>query len=204
MRSLVIGLTGIVLTLALASAAAAKKNNPNISLEFIPQQAVGAAVANVSGAMLNRAVALHVADGRQVDGPEIIGIRTDDDDRRHTLTATSDVLEYVETTLIDRAERWGVDFDAGSNLSLHVEVLEVDLLETNQAVGATYNATVRLAYTFRKGGGAPEVEDSAFGDATRYGKKFSNDNVNEVLSDALLEAYAALFSDRSLQRAWGE
>ena len=43
---------------------------------------------------------------------------------------------------------------------------------------------------------------TADGDATRYGRKFSNDNVNEVLSDALLEALADLLNHGGLQNAW--
>lgn len=38
--------------------------------------------------------------------------------------------------------------------------------------------------------------------ASRSGRKFSNANVNEMFSDALLEAYAAHLSTDSLQRAW--
>lgn len=204
MRSLVTSLVGVAVVFAIAHPATAKKNNPNISLEFIPQQAVAGAVANVQGAMLDKPVALRFKDGRRSDDPKVIGKRSDDDDRWHVLTATSDVVEFVEQNLVESAQRWGVDFDSESSLVLEMELLEFDLLETNQAVGATYNSKVRLAYSFRQGSGQPRVQSTAVGDATRYGKKFSNDNCNEVLSDALLEAVAELFSDPALQRAWGE
>ena len=70
---------------------------------------------------------------------------------------------------------------------------------------------VRLAVDFEnpsrqwwEAGGRELWEGSAAGDATRYGKKFSNDNVNEVLSDALIEAFAALLDHGGLQSAWPE
>lgn len=197
-------LIGLLAWVALVSPAAAKKNDPNISLEFRPQQAVAAAIANVSGAMLTKPVSLSVVDDRQGDDDLVIGTRTDDDDRRHVLRATSDVLAFVEEQLIGSAQRWGIDFDENASLELQIRLLEVQILETNQAVGATYNAVVRLAYSLQERGGESRMENTAFGDASRYGKKFSNENCNEVLSDAMLEVFAAVFSDHALKRAWGE
>lgn len=190
------------LAVSLASAAVAKKNNPNIELDFVPQQTVAGAEANVAGAMLERAVAVRFVDARRGDDPSKIGMRTDDDDRRHDLHATSDVLEFVETHFVDSAYDWGVDVDDAAGLTLEVKLMGLEIVETNQAVGATYNATVRLAYSLS--GGSEAHTGAQTGDATRYGKKFSNANANEVLSDALLEVYAAVLSDPALQRAWGE
>lgn len=204
MKAVVCGLIGVAIAVALASPAAAKKNNPNISLEFVPQQAVAAAVANVAGAMLTRPVALSFEDDRGRDNDREIGWRTDDDDRRHVLTATSDVGAFVREHLVESAQRWGIDFDEAADLTLEIRLLQFQIVETNQAVGANYNAIVRLAYALRKGGAEPRTRSTIMGDATRYGKKFSNDNCNEVLSDALLEAAAEMFSDYALQRAWGE
>lgn len=195
---------GIAIAVALAHPATAKKNNPNVSLEFTPQQAVAAAVANVAGAMLDKPVALHFEDDRQGEDPKSIGIRTDDKDRRHNLVATSDVPEFVEQILVETAKNWGIRFDDDAGLELDVHLLQFNLLETNQAVGATYNATVRLEYALRAGDAEPRVRSTVVGDATRYGRKFSNTNCNEVLSDAMLEAFAEMFSDPALQRAWGQ
>ncbi len=183
---------------------AAKKNNPDITLEYRPQQSVAATVANVSGAMLERPVALRFEDDRQRDDPSVIGSRTDDDDRKIALRATSDLLEFVRDNFRSAARDWGVRFDSDAGLTLVVRVLETKITETNQAVGATYNAVVRLAYALESGSGEKLVSNTALGDASRYGKKFSNDNCNEVLSDAMLEAFANLVSDRELQRAWGK
>lgn len=193
-----------VVALALVNPAAAKKNNPNLSLDFRPQQSVAVVVPSLSGEMLDKTVALEFVDKRRGDEPMKIGMRGDDDDRRHELHATSDVGEFVQKHFVETANDWGIEFDSESELTLEVELIEVNLMETNQAVGATYNATVRLAYSLRQGSSEPRAAGSIPGDATRYGKKFSNENLNEVLSDAMLEAFADLFSDSALQRAWGE
>jgi Uncharacterized lipoprotein len=194
----------LAVLLAAASAASAKKNKPRIDLEFRPQQTVAGAVPKVSGAMLDQPVALHFEDVRGQEDPAKIGTRTDDDDHLQALTATSSVAEFVDQHLRESATRWGIELDPGASRVLRVKVLEVSVLETNQAVGATYNATVRLEYSLERGGEVLRPPTSQMGDATRYGKKFSNTNCNEVLSDAMLEVFAAVFSDPTLQRAWSE
>lgn len=68
-------------------------------------------------------------------------------------------------------------------------------------MGATYKAVVELTAVLTAGD-RELWSGAASGDASRYGRAFSNQNVNEVFSDALLEAYAALLSTDGLQRAW--
>jgi len=201
--TIVKSLSLLSLALLIAIPASARKNNPNLSLEFIPQQTVAASVANISGAMLDRAVALSFIDDRQGESAARVGSRTDDDDNLYDLVATSDVAEFVETHFVENALSWGIDFDPSSSSTLEVRLLEVDIEETNQAVGATYNAKVRLSYSL-KVGGEERMASAKWGDATRYGKKFSNANCNEVLSDAMLEAFVEMVNDAALQRAWGE
>lgn len=197
-------LVTLALVLAAASTATAKKNDPRIDLEFRPQQTVAGAVADVAGTMLDQPVALRFEDARREEDSSKIGTRTDDDDHLQDLTATNSVAEFVEQQLRESAAEWGIEFDPEESRVLHVKLLEVDILETNQAVGATYNATVRLAYSLERGSHELRSSTSAVGDATRYGKKFSNANCNEVLSDAMLEVFAAVFSDSTLQRVWSE
>lgn len=195
-------LLALAVLLVTASTLSAKKNNPRIDLDYRPQQTVAGAVANVAGAMLDEPVALRFEDGRKPSDPAKLGTRTDDDDRLTDLIATSSIAEFVDQHLRESAAQWGIELDSDTSRVLHVTLLEVDILETNQAVGATYNATVRLEYSLERGGKTVRSSTTQVGDATRYGKKFSNANCNEVLSDAMLEAFAALFSDADLQRAW--
>ena len=194
----------VALLLGFSGVAAAKKNDPNINLEYRPQQSVAASVANPSGAMLERPVALSFEDAREQKDPSVIGTRTDDDDRLTELRATGDLPEFVRDSFSTLVKSWGIELDASQSTTLRVRLLEAKIVETNQAVGATYNAVVRLTYSLRQGSGEPLVSATAVGDASRYGKKFSNANCNEVLSDAMLEAFAKLVSDSELQRAWGK
>lgn len=191
----------LILTLLVACAAPgwAKKLNPNVDLDFRPQQAVAGAEANVTPDMLKRPVTVRVKDLRPGDELSDIGTRTDDDDRKHTLHANQEVEPFIQATVEELLEEWGIRSEEGADLVLEISLVRFSVLETNQALGATYNATVRFAAELS---GAAEWSGGATGDATRYGKKFSNANVNEVLSDALLEALAALVSEEGLHEAW--
>lgn len=191
----------VVLFPVLAAAAHAKKNNPDIYLDFKPQQAVAGVTAAARGAMLEHAVTIRLTDDRKVREPDNLGTRTDDDDRLHTLMAVNGVGTFVGETLGRIGSDWGLDVQDGAGLVLDTTLIEFEIVETNQAVGATYNASVRLAADL-KSGGRSLWSGSGLGDATRYGRKFSNENVNEVLSDALLEAFAQLIGEPALERAW--
>jgi uncharacterized lipoprotein YajG len=191
----------LVLLATLAVPAFAKKNNPNVQLKFVPQQAVASVEADVTPGMLRRPVAVRIEDARPGEDAAKIGSRTDDDDRKIALKAVNRVVDFAATAADEILTRWGIKTDDGAGLVLVIHLAQFTVEETNQAVGATYNAEIRLAAELT---GDADWSGGSTGDATRYGKKFSNDNVNEVLSDALLEALANLVSDRGLQAAWEE
>lgn len=191
----------LALLLTAAPASAARRNDPNVQLSFRPQEAVAPASATIPSHLRRQPVALRVVDGRPGDDPAAIGTRTDDDDRLVELRATVDVASFVEDVARRLARDWGLEVESETALSLAIELLTFEVVETNQAVGATFNATVHLEGSLRRG--AEQLwSGTASGDATRYGKKFSNENCNEVLSDALKESLAELLSLSSLHRAW--
>jgi len=188
---------------AVSAPAAAKRNVTEFALVFTPQQAVAIADVTLHPAMHDRAVTLRLADGRPVVDPAIIGSRTDDDDRRFDLTATNDVVDYAAQVFERQLRSWGVtvaDDDAG--LVLAGKLLTFRVVETNQAVGATFDASVQVSFDLENRAGDVLWSGSAYGDASRYGKKLSNENCNEVLSDALLEALSNLISNGGLHAAW--
>lgn len=193
----------IVVALALAvSPATAKKNNLNIDLAYTPTEEVAATEVDVSRQLSDIELALAVNDDRNVDSVEELGIRTDGDDREHQLLATSDVIEFVTGALVEQAEDWDLQLTEGeAALALAITVERLEILETNQAVGATYEAWVELDVTLRDGAGNELWTGGVAGDATRYGRKFSNDNINEVLSDALSEAFGAVVDDNDFDDA---
>lgn len=193
-----IGLAGAV---AAAAPAVAKKNVTTFELEFTPQQSVAAAEVTLHPAMQEHAVRVRVADGRPGDHA-VIGSRTDDDDRRFDLTATNDVGEYVAKATRTQLRSWDVAVADDAALVLDGKLMTFKVVETNQAVGATYNGTVQVSFELKSRAGKVLWSGSDTGDATRYGKKFSNQNCNEVLSDALIEALSNLLSDSDLHDAW--
>jgi hypothetical protein len=186
-----------------SSALWAAKNNPSVALRFIPQQTVAAASATLVPEMIDRAVALRLRDRRPGSDPTRIGTRTDDDDRTHVLEATTDVVAFVDETARQVLAQWGLQLDTDAARVVELTLMDLQVTEANQAVGATFSAEVRLSGEVQDSSGRRLASANVFGDASRYGKKFSNENVNEVLSDALLEALAAFVSEGAVQTAWG-
>jgi hypothetical protein len=189
--------------LVVTCTAVAKPNITSFQLEFTPQQTVASAEVMLHPSMQEHAVELRLADARPVYDPAIIGSRTDDDDRHFDLTATNDVLSVVEKVFVAQLRNWGIAVENGADLVLNAKLGQFTVAETNQAVGATFGARVRIAAELQDRSGGVLWSGSSFGDATRYGKKFSNLNCNEVLSDALLEAWSSLLSRSGLHDAWG-
>ncbi|MEM7048310.1 MAG: YajG family lipoprotein [Acidobacteriota bacterium] len=189
----------------LSTAAWAKKNNPNIALVYSPTTAVAEASSTPSSAMRGVSVALLLSDERASENDRHLGSRTDDDDRRFDLQATNDVIKFLEDSLEKQARQWGYSVaDAGdAGVVLVGRVMQFEVEETNQAVGASYNAECTIELELRDRAGKSLWSSSVYGDASRYGKKFSSENTNEVLSDALSEAFAQGLNDAALRDAWG-
>ncbi len=196
-------------TLPLAAAAAlaaavplSAKITTSIDLDFVPQQAVAGAEVSVTPEMMGQPVALRVVDGRPGADPYGVGSRTDDDDVPHPLRSNVEVAPFLESALQELAAAWGLSVDAAADRTLEVTVTGFEVQETNQAVGATFRAESRLALALLDGAGNRIASAAASGDASRYGRANSNANCNEVLSDSLLEAFAAGLSQPSLQQGW--
>ena len=161
-------LTLISLALALLAAPAlAKRNEPNVYLTFRPQQSVAAVTVNVSDAMRKRPVEIRLKDSRPGNDAAAIGTRTDDEDRKFTLRAVNEVIPFVKQVLADTSRQWGLHDDDGADLVLDASLQVYEALETNQAVGATFNAQVRLAAELKDRAGKVLWSGSAPGDATR-------------------------------------
>ncbi len=144
---------------------------------------------------------LQVKDARELNEANWLGRRTDDDDRVHVLRAVNSVQEFVERVVHKVVAEMGLKVSQDAERVLEVSLAGLEVVENNQAVGATYAAEVRFDWKLSSGG---QVlwRGTSHGDASRYGRKFSNANINEVISDALLEALAAGFSDPGLHEAW--
>src|SRR6185436_10035277 len=143
-----------------------------------------------------------IADGRTVTDPVVIGESSDDDDRVWPAHAVNDVIAWSNEVLTKTASDWGIRLAPDAPLTLDGHLLRFNLVEKNQAVGSTYNADVRVSFKLANDRGQTLWEGTGAGDATRYGKARSEETASEVLSDAIKEAYAAVFADPALQNAW--
>jgi hypothetical protein len=196
-------ITLVVLALA-PTPASAKRNDPNIQLDYRPTTSVAEASSVPTSEMRAVPAAIRLEDDRAVD-KAMIGSRTADDDRRIDLRATNDVGEFVEAALVRQAREWtyAITDPDEAEVVLAGKLTQFVIDETNQALGATYEARCTFEFEIRRAG--EKTWSGVFnGDATRYGKKFSADNINEVLSDALAEAFANALNDSGLRSVWVE
>lgn len=192
----------MVAILIASNAVPAKPNITSFRLEFTPKQIIASAEVTLHRSMHEHPVQLRLVDERPVHEPSVVGSRTDDGDRRFELKTTNEVLPFVEQVLVQQLQYWGISVENDADLVLTTRLRRFTVTESNQAVGATFRAEARFAAELQNRSGDLLWNGSSFGDATRYGKKFSNPNCNEVLSDALLEAWSSLLSHGGLHDAW--
>jgi hypothetical protein len=196
--------TLLVLLLALAvSPATAKELGPfNITLRYSPQESTGTSVPTLMMGISDKPVKLSMADGRTIADPAVIGDSTDDDDRVWPVRAASDVVAWANEVLVKNAGEWGIRVADDAPLQAQGTLLRFMVNESNKPVGSMYTADVRVGFKLLDADGRLLWEGTAAGDATRYGKSRNQDNVNEVLSDAIKEAYATALGDPAMQNAW--
>jgi hypothetical protein len=183
--------------------ALARKPKTEIPLTFSPTSEASAPLAVPTPEMRAVPGAVVISDER-VDS-KLIGTRTDDNDRRSDLKATTDVATFVQDSLARQARDWGFPIGGGGEAAVVWvgKLTKFWLEESNQAVGASYTGEVVIEAELRDRQGNRLWGADCFGDATRYGKKFSIQNANETLSDALAEALSTALNDPSLRSAWG-
>lgn len=173
-----------------------------LTLQFVPQDTDATSSPKLAEGLTSRPINLAFKDGRPASEVGLVGEGTDDDDHLFPWKSTTPVVEFANGVLVRIAQGWGVRIEPGSPLTLDVRLIRFFISEKDQAVGSSYAAEVRLAYELR--GRAGDILNSgvASGDASRYGRKRSADNCNELLSDAMKQAYASLFDQQGLQAAW--
>lgn len=173
----------------------------NVDLKFVPQEGVQASSPDLAPSVLDKPVRIAVLDGRGGDDALAIGKGTDDDDRAFAIRATTAVLPYLGATSVDVAKEWGIKISEKSGRLLRLRFTRFFVEESNKALGSVYAAEVKMTFTLEDGQGLL-AEGAASGSAHRYGRSRSDENANEVLSDALKEALANAFGDSRLQSAW--
>jgi len=193
----------VVLLAAVAWGRGATPKELIVDLKFHPQEGVSSNSAQLPPSVLNQPIEIRVEDGMQQADPLVIGTGTGGDDRSFPIRAASDVKAFINDTLHDVAGQWGVKTDAHSDRILAINITRFFIDESNKALGSVYSTEVSLAWTLEDARGNSLTEGVGSGSAHRYGRAHSLENINEVLSDALKEAFANVMNDSNLQRAWG-
>ena len=174
-----------------------------VDLKFLPQEGVHSSSADLTSSMIEHPVSLLIEDERGGADAMVIGEGTNDDDHRFPIRADDDVIGYVTDTLHDVAEKWGLTLDRRADRVLKLRLTRFSVDEDNKPVGSVYTAEARLGFVLTDAGGRVLAEGAASGVAHRYGRARSEDNCNEVLSDALQEAFANVLTDARVRSAWG-
>jgi uncharacterized lipoprotein YajG len=199
-----IALLALTASLALLTGAEAKnRSRPfDIALRFVPGEdsIASSTPEQLPSGVTDRPVRLLLTDDRS--DPADIGESSDDDDKLWPVHATNDVTAWAHGALQKTLTAWDIKLADNAPLILAVKLTALKLEESNKAVGSTFHAEVKLAASLKNAKGAVLWDGTAFGDATRYGKSRSEENANEVFSDALIEAAADLLGNEDLQEAW--
>ena len=198
-------LAGLMAGLLLAGVAGARgsKGVFTIALHYTPPDSEESDVSLASG-LSDKPLKLSIADGRKASDPAVIGESSDDDDKVWPVQTSNDLASWANEVLQKSAAEWGVKTADNAPLTLSGELTKLQLVESNKAVGSTYRVELEVAFSLTDGKGRSLWSGTIPGDTTRYGKKRSADNANEVMRDALREAYTDLFNDSGLQAAWGK
>lgn len=173
-----------------------------VPLKFIPQEGVHTTDVDVTPAMLKQAFDLRVEDARKLDDPLVIGHGTGGDDKLFPIHADHDVIAFIQEMVTGLSKQWSLEQEHPAARLLILQVMRFDLDESNKALGSIYAGEVRLGFILKDARGKRLAEGTGSGSAHRYGHAHSVGNINEVLSDALKEAYANVLADKGLQTAW--
>jgi hypothetical protein len=173
-----------------------------MSLQYKPQERLDPADAVLAPGIADRPVRLSIVDGRAESDPAVIGEISDHDDKIFPVRASNDVAAWANDVLTKYAAEWGIKAAPDAPLALTGKLTQLRLVASTKAMGSTYRVETQVAFTLSDARGRTLWQGTAGGDATRYGKERSADNANEVLGDAIKEAYTDVFSNSDLQSAW--
>ena len=173
-----------------------------VPLKYIPQEGVHQTSADIPPALLKESVEVRVEDARKLDDPLVIGQGTGGDDKLFPIHADHDPIAFIKEMVSGIGKEWSLTQEHPAARTLILQVTRFYVDESNKALGSIYGTEVKFAFTLKDARGRTLAEGSGTGTAHRYGHAHSPENINEVLSDALKEAYANVLADPGLQKAW--
>jgi hypothetical protein len=173
-----------------------------VPLKYTPQEGVHTTNPDLLAGLLSTSVELRVEDARKQSDPLLIGQGTGGDDKTFPVHADRSVIDYVHESVTGTAREWGLRQETPAARTLTLQLTRFYLDESNKALGSVYTTEVKVTFTLKDGHGTVLVEGATSGTAHRYGHAHSVDNCNEVLSDALKEAFGNVLANADLQSAW--
>jgi uncharacterized lipoprotein YajG len=196
-------LTTTLIVASISSLAFARGNLKELTvpLKYTPQEGVHSTSADVPPALLAQPVEVRVEDARKLDDPLVIGQGTGGD-KLFPIHADHDVIAFIQQMVTGISKEWSLKQEHPATRTLILQVTRFYVDESNKALGSIYGTEVKFAFTLKDARGATIAEGTGTGTAHRYGHAHSPENINEVLSDSLKEAYANVLADANLQQAW--
>ena len=192
----------IIASVAVVTYGRGNRTDMTVTLKFTPQEGVTSTIVDLSPALLRQPIAIRVQDARQISDPLVIGHGTGGNDKIFPIHADRDVIAFIQETVSDIASQWSVKQEKSANRILTLQLIRYDVGESNKAVGSVYTSDVKFAFVLKDAQGKTLAEGNGSGGTHRYGKGHSGENCNEVLSDALKEAFAIVIANAELQAAW--
>ncbi|MBV8201269.1 MAG: hypothetical protein JOZ15_11655 [Acidobacteria bacterium] len=184
-----------LLAALLATSAAAADTAPVLTLKFTPQEDAHATSPNIPPALLSAPLAVAFEDARQGVDPKVVG-EVVEDEKSGPVRAANDVAAFTKDVFLQVAGEWGLKVAPGSSRVLKVKCIRFFVSQNHKTIGAMFASEARFIFTLTDRGRVL-WEGTVSGSAHRYGKR-NAENLNEVLSDALKEAYANGVSDPAL------
>jgi hypothetical protein len=188
-------LAGAALLTTLLATAAAADTAPVLTLKFTPQEGAHATSPDIPPSLLSAPLAVVFKDERQGADAKIVG-EVVEDEKSDPIRAANDVAAFTKDVFLQVAGEWGLKVVPGSSRVLEVKCIRFFVSQNHKTIGAMFASEARFIFTLTDRGRVI-WEGTVSGGAHRYGKR-NEENLNEVLSDALKEAYANGVSDPAL------
>jgi len=197
-----VAFTLVVASIATLAFARGNLKELTVPLKYTPQEGVHTTSADLTPAMLEKAIDIRVEDARKLADPLLIGQGTGGDDKVFPIHADHDVIAFIQEMVTGMGKEWSIKQEHPAPRTLILQVTRFYVDESNKALGSMYGTEVKFAFILKDAKGNNLAEGVGTGSAHRYGHAHSPENINEVLSDALKEAYANVFADPGLQKSW--
>jgi hypothetical protein len=182
-------------TTLLATAAAVADTAPVLTLRFTPQEGAHTTSPDIPPALLAAPLAVVFKDDRQGTDAQVVG-EVVEDEKSAPVRAANDVAAFTKEVFLHVASEWGLKVVQGSPRVIEVKCIRFFVSQNHKTIGAMFASEARFIFSLTERGRVL-WEGTVSGSAHRYGKR-NEENLNEVLSDALKEAYANGVSDPAL------